>query len=164
VGTKSEPAAGAGPGGEALAADVAGTLERVMALLRWLSPATGLSLTAASTLAELERSGPRRLTALAEQGGVSQPAMTQLAGRLEDLGLVARDPDPADGRVVQLRITAEGRAVLASRRAVRAERLAGLLSRLSPADRTALTAALPALDQLASARREDPSLVQEPKK
>ena len=141
---------------EPLAAAVAAVLERLIGLFRSLSPASGLSLTAAATLATLERSGPARLTWLAVREGVTQPAMTQLVARLEDAGLAARAADPADGRVVQVRITADGRAMLAGRRAVRAERLAGLLERLSPAEREALAVALPAMDALANAQGGEP--------
>jgi DNA-binding MarR family transcriptional regulator len=141
----------------ALAAGVAAGLERLIGLFRWLSPPSGLSLTAAATL---DRGGPRRLTALAAREGVTQPAMTQLVARLQDTGLVDRVPDPADGRVVQVRITAEGQAMLARRRAVRAERVAGLLARLSPDEQAALAAALPAMDALANAQREDPLVAQ----
>ena len=77
-----------------LAAGVAAGLERLIGLFRSLSPPDGLSLTAAATLATLERSGPRRLTSLAAQEGVTQPAMTQLIARLQDSGLVGRDADP----------------------------------------------------------------------
>jgi DNA-binding MarR family transcriptional regulator len=142
---------------ETLAAGVAGGIERLIGLLRWLSPAnSGLSLTAAATLATLERSGPCRLTALAALEGVTQPAMTQLIARLQDAGLVTRASDPADGRAVEVRITAEGSALLARRRAYRAERLAGMLARLSPEDQAALAAALPAMDALTSAQRGSP--------
>jgi len=139
-----------------LAVEVAAALERLIGLFRSLSPASGLSLTAAATLATLERSGPCRLTWLAAREGVTQPAMTQLIARLQDAGLVDRATDPADGRVVQVRITADGRAMLAGRRAVRADRLAGLLDRLSPDERAALAAALPAMDVLANAQRGEP--------
>jgi DNA-binding MarR family transcriptional regulator len=101
------------------------------------------------------RSGPCRLTALAAHEGVTQPAMTQLVDRLQGAGLLDRVPDPADGRAVQVRITGEGRALLARRRAVRAERVAGLLARLSPGDQALLTAALPALEALANTQRPD---------
>ena len=138
-----------------LAVGIAAGLERLIGLFRLLSPPDGLSLTAAATLATLERSGPRRLTALAVQEGVTQPAMTQLIARLQDSGLVRREADPADGRVVQVRLTDQGREMLARRRAVRAERLAGILARISPEDQAALAAALPAIDALASARRDD---------
>jgi DNA-binding MarR family transcriptional regulator len=138
----------------ALAAGVAAGLERLFGLFRSLSLPDGLSLTAAATLATLERSGPRRLTALAVQEGVTQPAMTQLIARLQDAGLVGRDADPADGRVVQVRLTVAGREMLARRRAVRAERLAVILARISPEDQAALGAALPAIDALAGAQRD----------
>ena len=156
--------AAAGPGDPAphdladpaLAAAVAAGLERLIGLFRWISPSGGLSLTAAATLATLERNGPRRLTALAAREGVTQPAMTQLVARLQDSGLAERVADPADGRVVQVRITAEGRALLAGRRAARAERVAVLLARLSPDEQAALAAALPAMDALANAQRDEP--------
>jgi DNA-binding MarR family transcriptional regulator len=145
-----------GPSEAALAAGVAAALERLIGLFRSLSPPSGLSLTAAATLATLERSGPCRLTWLAAREGVTQPAMTQLIARLQEAGLVDRAADPADGRVVQVRLTAAGQAVLARRRAVRADRLAGLLARLSPEERGALSAALPAMDALADAQRAEP--------
>lgn len=137
------------------AAEVAAGLERLVALIRWLSP-PGLSLTTAATLATLERAGPCRLTALAASEGVTQPAMTQLVGRLEESGLAARGADPADGRVVHVLITDAGREIVARRRAVRAERLSGLLAGLSQADQDALAAALPAMAALASAERDGP--------
>ena len=140
----------------ALAAEVAAGLERLIRLFRWISPPSGLSLTSAATLATLERGGPRRLTALAAREGVTQPAMTQLVARLQDAGLVDRVPDAADGRGGYVRITANGRAMLARRRAVRAERVAALLARLSPDEQAALAAALPAIDALANAQRDDP--------
>jgi len=137
----------------ALAAGVAARLERLIGLFRTLSPPSGLSLTAAATLATLERSGPSRLTSLAVKEGVTQPAMTQLIARLQESGLVSRTAVPADGRVVQVRLTDEGRAMLARRRAVRAERLAEILARLSPAEQAALSAALPVMDALANAQQ-----------
>ena len=64
-------------------------------------------------------------------------------------------PDPTDGRVVRVCITGEGREILARRRRARAERLAGMLAGMSPGHRAALAAALPAMDALATARRDD---------
>src|SRR6516162_82615 len=144
-------------GERALAVGIAAGVERLVGLVRSLTPPDGISLTAAATLATLERSGPQRLTALAVREGVTQPAMTQLIGRLQDAGLVRREADPADGRVVQVWLTDRGRDLLARRRAVRAERLAVILAQISPEDRAALAAALPAIDALASAQRNSPS-------
>jgi DNA-binding MarR family transcriptional regulator len=146
-------------GERALAVGIASGLERLIGLVRSLTPPDGISLTSAATLATLERSGPRRLTVLAVQEGVTQPAMTQLIGRLQDAGLVRREADPADGRVVQVSLTDQGRDLLARRRAVRAERLATILDQISPEHRAALGAALPAIDALASAQRNVPLAV-----
>jgi DNA-binding MarR family transcriptional regulator len=151
----SEPGAGAGlPGGE-LVTEVAARLERLFALLRWLSPPSGLSLTSAATLATLERSGPCRITDLAAREGVTQPAMTQLVARLQDGGLADRVPDHSDGRVVLIRITPAGREVLAARRAARAGRLGALIAQLTPVEQQLLAAALPVIDTLASAPYRD---------
>jgi DNA-binding MarR family transcriptional regulator len=49
----------------------------------------------------------------------------------------------------------EGQATLARRRAVRAERLAEILARLSPEEQAALGAALPAIDALSNAQQAD---------
>jgi DNA-binding MarR family transcriptional regulator len=141
-------------GGDAEVAAVAAALEGLFRLVRWLSP-TGLSLTSAATLATLDRSGPCRLTELAAREGVTQPAMTQLIGRLAEQRLVVRAADPDDGRVVQVQLTTAGRELIATRRAFRAQRVSGLLAILSAAERDALIAALPAMNTLAAVRPED---------
>jgi DNA-binding MarR family transcriptional regulator len=140
---------------DALAATLATDLERIVGLFRSLSPANGLSMTAAATLAGIERFGPQRLTVLAAREGVSQPAMTQLISRLEESGFVRREDSHEDGRVVLVVITDGGRAILARRRSVRADRLAFILAQLAPEYRAALADAVPALDALASVPRED---------
>jgi DNA-binding MarR family transcriptional regulator len=140
---------------DALAAALTTDLERIFGLFRSLSPASGLSMTAAATLAGIERLGPQRLTVLAAREGVTQPAMTQLISRLEESGLVRREASPEDGRVVLVVITDEGRAVLARRRSVRSERMAAIIAKLAPEHRAALAIALPALDALASIPRAD---------
>ena len=127
---------------------LAASFDRLFATLRRLAPTQDISLTAASTLRSLERSGPHRLSDLAGREGVSQPAMTQLVSRLERDGLVARGTDPNDGRVVLVCLADAGREVLRRRREVRTARLAELVAALTPPDRAAIMAALPALDRL----------------
>jgi len=136
------------------AAEVAAGLARLLSLIRWLLP-SGMSLTSASTLSTLERSGPCRLTALAATEGVTQPAMTQLVGRLADAGLVTKCADPADGRVVHVQLTDSGRDYLARRRDFRTERLSVLFAQLSKADQDALAAALPAMNALVNLQRDE---------
>ncbi len=123
-------------------------VDRLFGVLRRHLAPQELSLTAASTLRNLERGGPRRLTELATIEGVTQPAMTQLVSRLERERLAERTTDPTDGRVVLVRITPAGQALLARRRETRARHLAELLSTLSADDQRHLAAALPALERL----------------
>jgi DNA-binding MarR family transcriptional regulator len=127
---------------------IASGFARLYEGLRRLTPRDGLSLTAASTLRRLERSGPQRLCDLHAPEGVTQPAMTQLVTRLEKEGLARRGSDPADGRAVLVSITDAGRAAVESRRASNADALAERLRALAPEDRAAIIAALPAMERL----------------
>lgn len=124
-------------------------VERLFSVLRLGNPPNDISLTAASTLRRLELHGPRRLTELAADEGVTQPGMTQLVQRLERDGLVERATDPTDRRVVLVRATEAAVALLARRRAHRAQHLAGLLVDLPAEDEALIAAALPALERLA---------------
>ncbi|MFC0082742.1 MarR family winged helix-turn-helix transcriptional regulator [Aciditerrimonas ferrireducens] len=108
-----------------------------------------LSLTSLATLGDLQRCGPQRLTQLAQLEGVAQPSMTALVSRLEEEGLVARSPDPADGRAVLVAITAAGEALLARRRHTGTQLLAARIRELAPAKAERLSAALGALEDLA---------------
>jgi DNA-binding MarR family transcriptional regulator len=107
-----------------------------------------LSLTAASTLATLERTGPRRLTDLAVAEEIAQPSMTVLVTQLEQLGFVARLRDRADARVVLVAITRDGRHFLRERRRVGAEAVTDAIDKLEEQDAVTLKAALPALLRL----------------
>src|ERR1700722_4736065 len=117
---------------DSLAAALATDFERIIGLFRSLSPASGLSMTAAATLAGVERLGRQRLTLLAARGGVNTPAMPQLISGLEESGLVRREASQDDGRVVLVAITEQGRATLAHRRSARTERLPGVMAQRRP--------------------------------
>src|SRR3989442_16021680 len=67
-----------------------------------------LSLTAVSALATLARTGPRRLTDLAVNEGVTQPSMTAGVAQLEDLGVAERRRPPGGGRAVRVANTPAG--------------------------------------------------------
>ncbi|GIF19703.1 DNA-binding MarR family transcriptional regulator [Actinoplanes tereljensis] len=137
---------------------IAGGFERFYEVLRRLTPRSELSLTAASTLRRLERSGPHRLCELHAPEGVSQPAMTQLITRLEKEGLAKRGSDPDDGRAVVVTITDDGRAAVARRREGRTRALSALLEQLPAEDHAAILAALPALERLSDLMAEQPPL------
>jgi DNA-binding MarR family transcriptional regulator len=146
-GMSDQPAAPGpgGPGGRP--ADSATALYGLLAtLLRRAS--RDLSLTSLATLATLDRTGPRRITDLALIEGVTQPSMTVLVTALERGGLVARQSDPADGRVTLVALTDQGRLYLGRRRSAGADALAQIIDKLPPAEAAALAAAIPALRHL----------------
>jgi DNA-binding MarR family transcriptional regulator len=114
-----------------------------------------LSLTSLSTLATLERTGPRRITDLAVVEAVTQPSMTVLVSGLERSGLVERLADPADGRVSLVSITQAGAQFVLSRRRAGSEAFVHLIDKL-PADEIALlAAAIPALEHLRALDDQD---------
>ncbi|MGW8551804.1 MarR family winged helix-turn-helix transcriptional regulator [Streptomyces tubercidicus] len=79
-------------------------------------------------LVRLADAGAQRATDLAGYFGVGKATMSRQLHALEQLGLITRAPDPADGRAVLVRLTDEGRArfthVRTARRARYARRLA----------------------------------------
>jgi DNA-binding MarR family transcriptional regulator len=98
--------------------------------------------------------GPRRITELAEREGCTQPAITRLVDRLQGRGWVVREPDPGDGRVVLVSLTAEGRAVADRLRGVYREMLHGEMSKLAEEDVRVLDRAIEILDELITRLRE----------
>jgi DNA-binding MarR family transcriptional regulator len=122
-------------------------LRDIVLLLR--QSGAGLPVTGqqASVLGSLEH-GPLRMTALAAEHGVRLPTMTAQINRLERDGLVTRGRDASDARVVTAALTSTGRVRLREAREVRIAFLAERIAALSPDDRAALAAALPALDAL----------------
>jgi DNA-binding MarR family transcriptional regulator len=107
-----------------------------------------ISLTAASTLATLDRTGARRLTDLAVIEGVTQPSMSVLVTGLEQAGLAERRPDPADKRVVLVGLTTAGMEYIHARRRAGAATFAELIDKLPGDEEAALVAAVPAMDHL----------------
>lgn len=61
-------------------------------------------------LVRLEEAGQQRATELAGYFGVGKATMSRQLRALEELGLVTREPDPADGRASLVRLTGEGLA------------------------------------------------------
>ena len=55
--------------------------------------------------------GPVRISELHRHVLLSQPALSRLVDRLVGRGLIARQPDPADGRGVRLSLTEAGRVI-----------------------------------------------------
>jgi DNA-binding MarR family transcriptional regulator len=129
-------------------ADLTAVLEDFTRMSIRLPTSQRLSFTTLSVLHTLTRSGPKRLSELTASEQVTQPAITQIVTKLEREGLVARQPDPSDGRAILVHVTEAGAAIVNGRRADRIAHLETLSKGLTPAERAAIAAALPALARL----------------
>jgi DNA-binding MarR family transcriptional regulator len=111
----------------------------------------GLTPTQLAALATVEQSGPMRLGDLAAAEGIAPSTLTRLVTALEDSGFVQRCADPSDARASTLAITPQGHQALERIRSESNLVLAQSLRNLTPAQRSALAAALPVLEQLGDA-------------
>jgi DNA-binding MarR family transcriptional regulator len=120
---------------------------RLARRLRRQSPAA-VTPSQATALSSLARNGPMAIGRLAEKEQITKSSVTRLVAGLEELVLVSRTVDPADGRSWQIAITAQGLAYLedADRRA--GEYLGRQFDALPGHDRQAIIAAVPALERL----------------
>ncbi|QNP66780.1 TetR family transcriptional regulator [Streptomyces genisteinicus] len=155
--TTAAPAAGAvSPAGSAgadgsnaeLFARLAACAQRHQASLAEAVRPYGIGLPACDVLAALSEAGApyRRTTGeVAASGTVRAGSLTQHADRLEAAGLVRRDRDAHDRRIVHLCLTPEGLALAERVRAARAREEEELLAPLGPAERRRLSALLGAL-------------------
>ena len=104
----------------------------------------GLSPAQASALGTVNRLHSPTLGELAAAEQVQPPTVTRLVTSLESAGLVVRETDGLDRRVVRVRLTAEGRRTLQRIRSLKNAYLARRLAALDPADQ-ALAEALTSL-------------------
>lgn len=107
-------------------------------------------------LVELGDRGPRRLTALAEAVQADPSTVSRQVAQLVELGYVAREPDPGDGRASQLAATALGCEQLAQGRRRRNQVLEAVLAGWSVADRERLNSLLERLNDCFESYRPQP--------
>ena len=88
-------------------------------LMRRLRAEHALPISQGTVLARLEREGPATTSALAAAERVRPQSMAQTIAELGTAGLVARSPDPTDGRQILIELTELGRTTLAEERARR---------------------------------------------
>jgi len=115
--------------------------------------APGISPTLSAALHTVEMQGPITAGQLAAHEHVQKPTMTRTIQALLDNGLVERVPDPLDGRVSWLSITAEGRRLLQRSRRRTDEFLAKRVKKLSAEERAVLETAATLLERLAEGDR-----------
>lgn len=114
-----------------------------------------LSRTEAGLLSTLN-GGPRRITELAELEGLAQPTMTSLVKALEQQGLVRRDRQTDDGRVVLVHLTDRGTAALEEYRTRARELISIYLAEIADPEVAALVDATDALAQLVALLQQQP--------
>ena len=112
--------------------------------------ASGLTAPRLSALSVLVFGGPRTLGALAAAEQVRPPTMSAIVAGLVGAGLVAREPDPADRRVVRVRATAEGERLMHEGRRRRTAWLAARLAGLPPDELATLDAAARLIETLSA--------------
>lgn len=103
----------------------------------------------------LLRTGPKSMSTLSRELGVSLSAATQIADRLEKSGFVERTCEHSDRRVKCLRLTSLGEQMMSARRDRRVVRVAKALASVSPESRDEIVAALSALLNAASTLSSD---------
>jgi DNA-binding MarR family transcriptional regulator len=126
-----------------------GIITRIWRLARFLDRARDQALSALGTdaatldaLATLRRAGkPYRLTAgeMQRRSLVTAGAISQRLDRLEDLGLVRRERDTRDGRVVHVTLTTRGKRLVDRVFRALMEQEHELLGSLTPDERAELT-------------------------
>jgi|HubBroStandDraft_4_1064222.scaffolds.fasta_scaffold797953_1 DNA-binding MarR family transcriptional regulator len=118
------------------------------------STGEGLTPSQASVLGLIVARGPMSLPDLGELEGINPTMLSRVIGRLVDMRLIDRIPDPADLRSVSVVSTPSGQRVDRQIKAGRAAAVSQCLALLPADDVAALTDALPALEQLAETMRQ----------
>jgi DNA-binding MarR family transcriptional regulator len=119
-------------------------------LVRRLRAEHGFPFTQGSVLGRLDREGRKSIGDLAALERVRPQSMTQTIADLEADGLIARRPDPAEGRRTLVELTDHGLAALDADRRHRVGWLAQTIADdLSPREQKLLADALPLIERLA---------------
>jgi DNA-binding MarR family transcriptional regulator len=118
---------------------------RLIAEERPLLEARGLTMWQYVALSHLGRGPAGSQLAMAEAIGYDKTRLIALLESLQEAGLVAREPDPADRRARVVRLTPAGRRRLAAARRDIRRMEEGVLGALTEAERETLLAVLPRL-------------------
>ncbi|MFJ3216751.1 MarR family winged helix-turn-helix transcriptional regulator [Kitasatospora sp. NPDC086801] len=145
--TGTDATSGAGLSAEALVRLrlAIGRLNRQMARA---SGGQDLTVAQLSALARVELHGPLRLGELAAREGVAVPSVLRTIAPLTADGLIAKTPDPLDGRSQLLELTPAGLTAITRIRRERSALLARRSARLTPQQCRQLEAAVPLLELL----------------
>lgn len=134
-----------------LAARLRLAVTRVARRLRQQTP-DPITASQLSALVVIEKAGPVTLGELARLEQVQCPSMTRIAAALETQGLVTREVDVADRRIARMRVTADGRRLLARSRRHKTAYLAAALRTFTPEERAVLDQAAVLLERMVADR------------
>lgn len=98
--------------------------------------------------------GSTNVRTLAAALGVTSPNITGIIDRLVERGLVSREENPADRRMLLLKATAKGKALLAELREARTSHFSAILARLTLEELSALARGLTAVAKAAERDKE----------
>ncbi|MGZ6255797.1 MAG: MarR family winged helix-turn-helix transcriptional regulator [Candidatus Limnocylindria bacterium] len=104
-----------------------------------------ISMTHLLLMTLLETHGPLPMSRVAELLGCGLPTATGIVSRMEEHGLVERQHDTEDRRVVTLRLSKEGANEISELQLSRRERMATALAHLSDPERDQLLTSVRAL-------------------
>ncbi len=124
------------------------TIARIYRALR-LSTTSTITPSQVSVLFRVEQSEPVRMGVLAHLERITPATLSKVIDSLEALELVEREPDPLDGRVTLIRVSATGRRLIESQRAATTRALEEALAQMDRGHRELLLESLPALEGLA---------------
>jgi len=111
----------------------------------------GITPSMLSALSSAERQGPLTMRDLCAAEQVQPPTMTRIVAALVEAGLVVREADPDDGRVVWVKVTPQGRRLLERSRRRKEAYLARALRSLEPRELDTLGDAAAILERLTEA-------------
>lgn len=130
---------------------------RLSRRLRSTEAGAGLTPTEVSVLFSVVHRGPLGASELAAIEELNPTMLSRVVARLAERGLVTRTADPGDRRAARVTASAAGTRLRTRIQRERAATLERELALLDPVRRTALEAALPALEELTDRLRDRPA-------
>jgi DNA-binding MarR family transcriptional regulator len=107
-------------------------------------------------LSYLEKQGPTRMTDLAIYMSVSTAAMTGAVSRLVRFGYVRREADPKDRRIIKVRLTAKGEAVVRRVHLERRQSIIDVFGKISEMEREDYLRILMRIQEVLSLQNKEP--------
>ncbi len=131
------------------------TVGQLSRRLRRMPVSCQLTPSQVAVLGTVVRSGRVRPSDLCSLESLNPTMLSRVVARLQALGLVERQSDPGDGRAVLIAPTPEGRRLQGQIRSQRDTALSQQLGQLPAEHRELLDQALPVLEEVAEALRQN---------